>query len=209
MQRANTRLRLHLQIFLLVLNLAMGAALGGCGPTPTPSPTPVTAVEVTVAPETDEVSSSAAAPEGSAAVALVWDADSVPVGETTEVLVTADGVTDLYGIEVHLAFNPAHLEVVDADDEVEGTQVHDGDLLEVGFVALNEANNAEGTVAYAVSQMPPSAGVNGSGVLVRIEFRATEAGDGGVVLQNVLLATSQGQPVPLEVVDDTLTVRIE
>ncbi|MGC9523440.1 MAG: cohesin domain-containing protein [Anaerolineae bacterium] len=207
MQRTSALVASALRILLGGWVLAGSIVLASCGPTPTPSPTPVTAVEATLPPDTEEAP--AAVPEGTAAVALVCEAERVPVGETTEVLVTADGVTDLYGIEVHLAYNPAYLEVIDAYDELEGVQVQDGDLLEVGFVALNEADNDAGTVAYAVSQMPPSVGVEGSGVLVSVQFRAKAAGEGGVVLQNVLLATAAGQPVPLEVINDELSVRIE
>ncbi len=148
------------------------------------------------------------APEARGAiVSLVAPVGQVTVGETLEVTVSIDGVHDLYGVELHLGFDPAVLEIVGATDGATPSVI-DGDMLAVGFTALNSVDNATGIVDYAVSQMPPAEGVNGAGTLARVRFRAVAAGSAEIVLRDVLLASSEAGAIPASVAPASVSVAV-
>lgn len=121
-----------------------------------------------------------AAPEAedpltNASVAFSPSAILIQGCETVSVGVRVDDVTDLFGLDVKVAFDPDVLEVVDADLTRSGIQVQDGGFLSPDFVVRREADNAGGTLEYAVTQASPSQPVSGSGVLFTILFRAKSA----------------------------------
>ena len=91
--------------------------------------------------------------------------------ETVAVEVRVNDVFDLYGVDIKVAFDPAVLEVVDANPAKPGIQVQDGGFLSPDFVVSREADNAAGTLEYAMTQVGGSP-VSGSGVLFTIFFRA-------------------------------------
>jgi hypothetical protein len=144
---------------------------------------------------------------GEAVVALVGVPDVVRVGETFEVEVVLSGVRDLYGAELHLSFDPSALQVVNERGDV-AARVDAGGLLTVRFTAQNSVDHAEGRIDYAVSQMPPSKGVTGDGVLVRLQFRATGAGSATIALDDLLLASSIGEAIPWSAEAMTATVEL-
>jgi hypothetical protein len=97
-------------------------------------------------------------------------------GQTAAVQVRIENVQDLYGLDIRVKFDPAVAEVVDADAESDGVQVLPGDLLKPDFVVRNVADNAEGTVWFALTQLNPSEPVSGSGVVFAVTFRGKRAG---------------------------------
>jgi hypothetical protein len=101
---------------------------------------------------------------------------TVEEGQLTGVQVRVENVENLYAFDIRLKFDPAAVEVVDSDSEFEGLQVRLGDLLKPDFVVHNLADNAEGTVRLALTQLNPSEGVTGSGVLFAVTFRGKRAG---------------------------------
>ena len=75
--------------------------------------------------------------------------DSIAVGGTTTVSIRIEGVTELYGAEVHMTFSPGIVQVVDADGNAgNGVQVAAGDIFagKNAFNALNAVNNSTGTI---------------------------------------------------------------
>src|SRR3990172_4702348 len=103
---------------------------------------------------------------------------SAVVGEglTAAVAVEVRDIADLYGYDIALAFDPAAVEVVDADPAAEGVQAQLGGFLDLGFVLRNEADNAAGTVEVALTQLNPSAPKQGSGTLFVVTVRGRRAG---------------------------------
>lgn len=97
--------------------------------------------------------------------------------ETVSVEVRVNNVTDLYGVDVVLAFEANVLEVVDADPTKPGVQVQDGSFLSPDFVVSREADNTNGLIQYALTQVSPSPPVSGSGVLFAILFKARSAAE--------------------------------
>jgi LysM repeat protein len=125
----------------------------------------------------------------------------VAVGATTTVNVRIENVTNLYGAEVHLVFNPTLLEVVDADSGRDGVQIQPGSFLSPDFMAKNNADQTSGRIVFAVAQMPPHEPVSGSGILATITFRGKAAGTSVVDFSTtqptspVILSDRDGMPI--------------
>lgn len=135
-------------------------------------------------------------------------ATAIAVGQAVTLSIKIDDVSDLSGAEIHLAFTPGVLEVVDADPGQAGVQITNGSMLQADFVAQNVADNAAGTIDFAVMQVNRP-GVAGSGTLAIITikgksvglspvtFRSTQAAPTGVILADtsgasIIAATQAG-----------------
>jgi hypothetical protein len=137
----------------------------------------------------------------SAQGARLWlDPASLDVapGDVKTLDVRVKDVTMLAGAEVHLTYDPALLEVVDADPAVDGVQIAHGDFLNPEFVVQNSADGVAGTVDYAIATMSLDNAVSGEGVLARVTFRGLSKGKTTIAVQGVLLANRDGQPIEVE-----------
>jgi hypothetical protein len=112
--------------------------------------------------------------------------------------VRVEDVAQLAGAELHLTFDSAVLEVVDADSSVEGVQIAHGDFLSPDFVVQNIVEPGTGRVDYAIACMPLDKAVSGGGVLARVTFRALAKGETQVAVRSALLADVQEQPISVE-----------
>jgi len=168
---------------------------------------PTTVVEVVATAVPQEPA--APAPVAQADVSVTFESGTVDVGETVVAVVSVDRVSDLYGVEVHLAYDGDLLDVVDVESEVEGTQIESGSLLAIEFVVLNQCNDAQGLIDYAASQMPPSEGVSGGGGIARITFKAMAAGAAELRIVTVVLASSEGSAIPVAIPSESVAVTVE
>lgn len=119
-------------------------------------------------------------------------------GDVGTLDIRVENVTRLAGAEVHLTFDAALLEVVDADPSTEGTQITHGEFLSPDFVVRNEADPSHGTVDYAIACMDLDRAASGGGVLAHITFRALAEGESRVTISGALLADAQGRPIAVE-----------
>jgi hypothetical protein len=103
------------------------------------------------------------------------------VGATQVVSVTITGVTDLYGFEFDLSFDPAVIAV---------QAVEVGDFLNPDFVVARTFDNTAGLVKVAITQLSPSTPKTGDGLLATILFEAIAPGDAEVEFLNVQLSNS-------------------
>lgn len=112
----------------------------------------------------------------------------------------ADNVTDLYGLEFMLKFDPATVAVVDANPEQAGSQIEAGTLLPVsqGFVVVNQADAQQGRISFAMTLLNPAPAVSGSGALARITFDRRQAGPSTVDIQDIKLVSVNLQTLPVE-----------
>lgn len=117
-------------------------------------------------------------PAQAATVLLRLEPSELLVGEgqveTTSVWV--EDVQNLYGVELHLKFDPAVVEVVDANPAQDGVQAASGSFLQADFVALNQADNEAGTIDYAMTQLAPTPAASGSGSILVISLRGKTLG---------------------------------
>jgi hypothetical protein len=112
------------------------------------------------------------------------------------VAILIENVQNLYGVEFHLAFDPAVVEVVDADPAQEGVQIAPGSLWRDGFVAVNRADNERGQVDFAATLLNPSLPVSGDRAAAEITLRARQAGVSPVRVAAAILSTRQAEEIP-------------
>lgn len=128
-------------------------------------------------------------------------------GLTAALQVRVEGVHDLYALDIRLTFDPAVVQVVDADPATAGVQVWPGDLLALDLVARNTADNEAGTIWFAMSQANPSPPVSGSGVAFGVTFRGRPGGGNSpLAVSYARLATRDGRAIPVAVQGGVLNV---
>ena len=208
---AVTKLRCGALLVVLTVAVLMGCSAGPG--TDVPQVSSVTAVASMMptagVAETPTATTGAAAEGARAHGSLRVEQQDLTEGETVDVLLSLVSVEDLYGLEAHLAFDATRLAVIDSDDTEDGVQVLHGDLLSVDYVVRNQIDSDAGLIDYAVSQMPPSAGVGGQGEVVRIPFKAIAAGDAAVEVVDLVLANSQGGQIPVTLDTSAVILKIE
>jgi LysM repeat protein len=139
----------------------------------------------------------------------------IVLGETKKVRIEIENVTGLFGAEVHLAFDPNLLEVVDADADTAGVQIEPGDFLSPDFMAKNNVDQATGRIVFAVAQMPPHEPVSGSGILARVNFRGKAAGTSALTFWTtqptppVILSDRDGKAISTSTQNGTVIVTVE
>lgn len=87
---------------------------------------------------------------------------SASVGTAVTLALRLDSITNVYGAQVGLSFDPAFLEVV-------GATVTPGACPQPDFVITNTADNVAGTIEYTVSQLNPTLPCDG-GLVATIEL---------------------------------------
>lgn len=128
-------------------------------------------------------------------------------GQTTAVEVRVENVQNLYGLDIRIAFDPAVVEVVDADTTQTGIQVRPGDLLSVDFIIRNTADNAQGTIWYALTQLNPSEPVSGSGTVFIILFKGkTRGASTALSITYQKMSTQAGEVIHAGVVNGEIRV---
>ncbi len=118
----------------------------------------------------------AALAQSGAIVRIAPPQAQVQVGQTADVVVEIEAVEGLYGMDIALEFDPAAVEVLDADPLLDGIQVGMGTFLDPGFVLRNEADNTLGRVRFAMTQLNPSTPKSGSGVLIVLRLQGKQLG---------------------------------
>jgi hypothetical protein len=143
------------------------------------------------------LSTVAVSAQGAAQVYLTSVASS---SDAVTVEVMADNVTDLYGMEFLLNFDPAIVSVLDANPQQEGIQVKAGTLLpeSQGFVVINQADTDTGKIAFAMTLLNPAPAVSGSGSLARITFNIKQPTASQVNIEDVKLVSIDLQIIPVE-----------
>lgn len=121
---------------------------------------------------------------------------------TLTVEVMAENVTNLYGAEFKLRYDPQVLSAQDLKADQEGVQVEAGTLLAVdqGFVVANKADDADGSVIFAMTLLNPAPPVNGSGPLARASFKVLQNAPSAISLEKAKLVAFDLQTISVEMV---------
>lgn len=135
------------------------------------------------------------------------------VGDTVNVDIRVENVTNLYAADIQLKFDAALLQVLDDDLSKSGIQILPGSLFpqtEPNFVVVNLADNAAGTIRFAITLLAPADPVSGSGTLATIRFAARTAGTAQVTWQASTLVDNLGSAIipttsPLQLVISSST----
>lgn len=147
--------------------------------------------------------------QGDTAELGVFDSVEVAPGAVVQVPVSVRYVQELYGVEVNLTFDPALLQVEDADPAAPGIQIALGDFLDAGLLLFNTADNENGTIRFVMSQYNPSEAKSGNGNILVISFKGAAEGESPLEVKDVQLSTREGVAIPVEVVSSSAVVRVD
>ena len=125
---------------------------------------------------------------------------SQTVGSTFQASVQIANAVDVFSVPLQVQFNPAVLELVNVDT---GTFLgSDGQA-----VAMAHRDEGNGLVAMSARRPPNSKGVNGSGSVCTMTFKAIAAGDSTITL--VKVGASDSKNVNLPAVGGQAVVRVK
>lgn len=147
--------------------------------------------------------------QGETKVRLDPITSEIQVGNSVNVDIVIENVADLYGLDVRLSFDPALLEVEDADPGTAGVQIHKGTLPAPDFVVKNEVDNEAGTIWYAVTQLNPTEAVSGSGVAASLAFKGLAGGTSSVAFTYQKIVKRDGEQIPAISQDGQIVVLAE
>ncbi len=82
----------------------------------------------------------------------------------------------IYGIDMQATFDPAVVEIVDADSRQTGIQMMPGGFLKADFAVRNLADNKNGTLRYVITQLNPTPPASGKGIILSISLPGQEDG---------------------------------
>jgi hypothetical protein len=127
-------------------------------------------------------------------------------GEVADVTIVLENAQNVYGIDVSAAFDPAIVEIVDADPATDGVQMFVGAFPQPDFVALNTADNAAGTLRYVVTQVNPTPPATGAGVVFSFQVRARAGGAGELAIPLVEMSDRDGNLLAVNTGSATIQV---
>ncbi len=131
----------------------------------------------------------AEAPAGAARVVFSQPIVQTGVGSTVSVSLAMEGGADVSSAPMQISWDPKILKLND---------VIRGDFLSSDGqqpVFTKNVMNDTGTATVQLSRQPGTPGVNGSGVLVTLNFQAVGKGSTPVFIPNLSVRNSQGQPI--------------
>jgi hypothetical protein len=135
-------------------------------------------------------------------------AATVPAGGSTTVEIRVDGVSDLYGLQLQVSFDPTLVEVVDADSDTPGTQITPGACPAADFIVVNEASNGSGLVTYAVTALNPTPPCASAGLVASIELHTLASGTSALQFDDWILATRDGIEIETNAQGGTLVTSV-
>lgn len=136
----------------------------------------------------------------------VFETFNAAPGSRIQVPIEIRGVQDLYAVDLTLRFDPAILSAEDADPQMQGIQPALGTFLDAGLLLFNEVDLEQGAVRFVMTQVNPSEGKSGDGILLVVYFIATDMGESALQLESITLSDRYGVAIPVETVDSTLSV---
>lgn len=112
--------------------------------------------------------------------------------------IIAENVTDLYGAEFRLSYDPAVVAVQDFKPEQDGIQIAVGTLLasDKGFVVANQVDETAGTVTFAMTLLNPAPAVTGSGPLARVSFTILQNTPSTINVEHAKLVSLDLETIP-------------
>ena len=137
---------------------------------------------------------------GDKGFSLSTNTTPVPVGNTFTLRLSAEKIVDLAGWQTDITFDPAMLEAV---------QVNEGDFLKKGgigtFFLRGTIDNTVGKITK-INAARLSGGVDGTGTLLSVTFKAKAVGDTRITLSNLTAGNSSTEAIPLAVPDIVITI---
>ena len=132
-----------------------------------------------------------AQPAAHSGVGYAFSKTPIYLDDTFTLDIRAEDVSDLAGWQFDIAFDPAALEAID---------VTEGDFLKmhstITFFLDGSIDNANGKITGLSAVRFSSGGVNGTGSLLQVTFKAKSAGETQLALQNFQFGAITGEVIP-------------
>jgi hypothetical protein len=143
---------------------------------------------------------------GSAAQGGIFGDYQVQPEGRVEVPIEIRDVEDLYAIDIQIAFDPAVVQVEDADPNQSGVQPALGTFLDAGLTLFNEVDNETGLVRFVMTQANPSEAKSGDGVVLVLYLTGIRAGESDLEVTFLELSTRAGEAIEVEPVSGLVIV---
>jgi hypothetical protein len=120
--------------------------------------------------------------------------------ETLTINVMVADVTDLYGAEFRLKYDPTVLAVQDLNPEQNGIQIETGTFLpaDQGFVVANKVDETKGQIVFAMTLLNPAPPASGAGPLARVTFKVLQGTPSTLTVEHAKLVAADLQTIPSE-----------
>lgn len=135
------------------------------------------------------------------------------VGQPFSFTIYVENVAGLYGAQAYLDFDPALVQVVDADPDATGVQIEIlQEFLPRNLIHQRNADNSAGAIEYAVTYLrsdpnePAPPPVSGSGALARVTFFPSQPGTFAMPFSNTVLSDLDGFLIPSNTQDCQVTI---
>jgi hypothetical protein len=137
---------------------------------------------------------------GTSAEISVETMHTVSKDDSFPAAINVEGISDLAEFQFDVAFDPTVLRAVTVE---EGTFLSDNG----GTYWLEpHIDNKAGIITGTACAMTTKGGVDGSGTLATITFKAVSIGESHIELQNIVLSDSSGEIIPAAPTDASVTV---
>ena len=136
----------------------------------------------------------------------VFEPITTSPGSRIEVPIEIRGVQDLYAFDLEMQFDPAVFDAEDADPNMQGIQTALGTFLDAGLLLFNDVNPETGLVRFAMSQVNPSEGKSGDGILLVLYLSAKTTGESTLTVNSITLSDRKGVEIPTSGVGAVITV---
>ena len=120
------------------------------------------------------------------------------VGQTATISVVVEDAANVYSYYVRMFFNPALLQIQDADPTLAGVQVRNGDFFfpAQSLATVNVVDNYSGVVTYVNSFIDSTMTSSGSGTLLSFDLQALGVGTSNISLSQSYLISPMGEILP-------------
>jgi cell division septation protein DedD len=143
--------------------------------------------------------------QSSATASVDPSSAEVDVGDTTTVDIYVEDVVDLNTVDILVTFDPALLEVVDADTSTTGVQIEIGPFLGADVsVTTNSVDQSAGDIYFVQEVFSDT--VSGDGVVATITFQGKAAGTSDITIEELYLEDGAGEAIEASAQDGSITV---
>jgi len=123
---------------------------------------------------------------------------AIPMGGLVDLAVVAHDLVDVYGMQIVFDFDPDVLQIVDANPDVPGVQIAQGDLPEAdrAFFAENRVDAANGQIFFTWTLLKGEP-LQGSGIVARIRVRGRGPGRSPLTVSELMVSDPTARPIHL------------
>lgn len=118
--------------------------------------------------------------------------------DSVELTLEVDEVTNLYAVDIELTYDPAIIEIIDADSTTEGVQVSPGTVFAGQQFFTAENYVSEGVIRFAGTLIAPERPFAGQGSLLRIEGQTVGFGQTALNFSRAILVDNTNQAISLD-----------